>query len=350
MLAHVPCELVDPLGEEGDLHFRGACIALRAGMLLDNGVFLFLCYHLLTPLYHATNYWCNQERVRVMGRVAIITDSTACIPTSVRESLGIKVLPLFLEFEQATYQDGLSDSAASFYKTLASAKRPPTTGAPAPGAYADAMVAAGRDASAVLVITVSAQFSAMYDAAVQGMALAKERQPELDVRVLDSDAAAMAQGFVAIDAARAANEGGSIETVMRQAEALKPNVQLLVALDTLTYLGRSGRVPRLLIWASSPLQVKPVVTFSGGKYRPIALARSSTGMRDRLFKALEQRGKRGKLHVCIHHTNAPEQAAALADRVRSTLEPVELFLTELTQVMGVHTGPGLLGFAFYNET
>lgn len=129
-----------------------------------------------------------------MSRVAIITDSTACIPADMAGNLNIKLMPLFLEFAEATYEDGLSENAASFYETLASAKRPPTTGAPAPGAYADAMLEAGRDASAVLTITVSRQFSAMYDAAAQGMALAKERQPDLDARVLDSGAAAMAQG------------------------------------------------------------------------------------------------------------------------------------------------------------
>ena len=284
-----------------------------------------------------------------MGRVAIITDSTACIPPHVAGKLDIRVIPLFLEFEDAVYEDGLSENAASFYETLASAKRPPTTGAPAPGAYANAMLEAGRDASAVLTITVSRQFSAMYDAATQGIALAKEHQPDLDVRVLDSDAAAMAQGFVVMEAAAASNAGASIDEVIHRAEALKPQVELLVALDTLTYLGRSGRVPRLLIWASSPLRVKPVVTFKGGKYRPIALARSSRGMHDRLFKALKQHSERGKLHVCIHHTNAPEHADALADRVRSTLAPVDLYVTEFTQVMGVHTGPGLLGCAFYSE-
>ena len=69
----------------------------------------------------------------------------------------------------------------------------------------------------------------------------------------------------------------------------------------------------------------------------------------RLLQALEQRSESGELHVCVHHTNAAEQAAQLMERVRSSLQPAELFVSEFTQLMGVHTGPGLLGFAFYSE-
>ena len=108
-------------------------------------------------------------------------------------------------------------------------------------------------------------------------------------------------------------------------------------------------MPRLLIGASSPLQVKPVVSFEGGKYRVIGLARSTDGAMRRLLQALERRSESGQLHVCVHHTNAPDQAAELMERVRSSLQPAELFVREFTQLMGVHTGPGLLGFAFYRE-
>ena len=284
-----------------------------------------------------------------MSRAGIVTDTTACLPPDLATRYAIEVLPLDLVFEDAVYHDGLTESSGEFYEPLASSRSPPTTGSPAPGAYAEAILRAGRQAEAVLCLTVSRQFSAMHDAAMQGMALAREQAPNLDIRVLDSGAAAMAQGFVALEAARAAQEGAGIDDVIARAEALMPRVQLLVALDTLTYLGRSGRVPRLLIWASSPLRIKPVVVFQRGSYRPVGIARTMRGATDRLIQALEQRSEAGGLHVCVHHTNAPDAAAALAERVRTSLQPAELLVSEFTQVMGVHTGPGLLGFAFYSD-
>jgi DegV family protein with EDD domain len=284
-----------------------------------------------------------------LARVAVISDTTACIPAQLAQELGIRILPLFLVFEDQVYQDGMPGTAEDFYRTLSTAPRPPSTAAPSPGDYAQAVIRAAQDAEAVLVITVSSQFSAMYDAAVQGAFLAEKQRPGINVRVLDSGAAAMAQGFVVVEAARAAREGAGLDEVVARAEALMPRVQLLVVLDQLHQLARSGRVPRLVVWASSPLQVKPVVTFQRGVYRPVALVRTMRRAIDRLYQELERRAAGAPLHVCVHHTNVPDGAAELAERVRSGLQPRELFVTEFTQVMGAHAGQGLLGFAFYTD-
>ncbi|MDP3767358.1 MAG: DegV family protein, partial [Dehalococcoidia bacterium] len=248
------------------------------------------------------------------------------------------------------YQDGMTERAADFYETLRTADQPPTTSAPSPGAYAEAMLRAGREADTVLCVTLSRQFSAMHDAAVQGAEIVRERSPGLDVRVLDSTAAAMAQGFIVLAAARAASADASMDEVIAAAQELMPRVQLLVVIGTLTYMARTGRVPRLVVWASSPLQVKPIVEFKNGSYRPVAIVRTMPRAIDRLFQTFEQRVRgEGALHCCVHHTNVPEGAEALAERVRTALKPKELFVREFTQVMGVHAGPGLLGFAFYTE-
>jgi DegV family protein with EDD domain len=279
----------------------------------------------------------------------VVTDSTACIPPELAARHDIEVLPLHLAFADRDYQDGITEDASEFYELLRAAKEPPTTSAPSPGVYAETFLRLGADGDSVVCVTVSRQFSAIYDAASQGASIAREQAPALDVRVLDSTAATMAQGFVALEAARTAQKGGTIEQVVARAEALMPRVQLLVALDTLTYLGRSGRVPRLLIWASSPLQLRPIVEFKKGVYRPIGIARTKHGAERRLLQALDQRAAGAKLHLAVHHTNALEEATSLAERARAQCSPQELHMMEFSQAMGVHTGPGLLGFAFYTE-
>ena len=284
-----------------------------------------------------------------MARTGIVTDTTACVPPNLAADLGIEVIPVFLMVEDQVFEDGAA-GVASFYETLRTASQRATTAAPSPGVYADAILRAAERNESVLCVTVSRQFSAMYDAATQGVQLARAQRPDLEVRVLDSGAAAMAQGFIVLEAARAAKEGADIEEVLRRARALMPRVQLIVSLDTLTYLARSGRVPRLVIWAAGPLQVKPVVVFHRGSYRPISVSRTTRGAIDRLFQALANRTKGlGALHICVQHTNVPELAEELAQRVREAFQPEELIVQEFTQVMGVHTGPGLLGFAFYTE-
>lgn len=363
VLAHVGGELVDALGEQRDLHLGGAGVPLVPGVFLDDRLSLLCGEHALRS---ANGYPAIAISVTLslprdelsaqpparrppIARVAIVSDSTACIPPDLAAELGIEILPLYLEFGDEVYQDGMAEDPSEFYEKLRTAPQPPTTAAPSPGAYADALVRAGEGAEAVVCLTVSRQFSAMHAAAVQGAELARERAPQLEISVLDSTAAAMAQGFIVLEAARAARDGASLHDVIARAEALMPNVQLLVVLDTLTYLARSGRVPRLVVWASSPLQVKPIVQFRQGAYRPLTVVRTLPRAIDRLFRALEERTRGREAHICVHHTNVPDKAADLAERVRSQLQPKELLIREFTQVMGVHTGPGLLGFAFYTQ-
>lgn len=284
-----------------------------------------------------------------MSRIAVVTDSTACIPDELARGHRVEVLPLYLAFADRVYQDGMTEDASEFYELLRTANEPPTTSAPSPGVYAETFLRLGEAHDAVLCITVSRQFGAIYDAASQGAELARERRPDLDVRVVDSTAAAMAQGFVVLEAAKAAQEGATIEQAIARAEALMPRVRLLTVIDTLTYLARSGRVPRLIVWASSPFQLKPIVELQRGAYRPVAIVRTKRRALDKVVQLLEQRAGGAPVHVCLHHTNVPDEAAALVERVRTSLQPRELFVKEFSQAMGVHTGPGLIGFAFYTE-
>ncbi|HXF52217.1 MAG TPA: DegV family protein [Dehalococcoidia bacterium] len=284
-----------------------------------------------------------------MNHVAVITDSTACIPPDVARAYGIDIIPLNLVFEGRTYVDGMDDDTAEFYRLLRSSRSLPTTAAPSPGEYLRAIRERAKTSSAVLCVTVSAQFSAMYDSAMAAARLAREELPGLDVRVLDSRNAAMAQGFVVLEAARAAREGADIDACIARAEALMPKVALLVVLDTLEYLARGGRVPRVAAWASHVLQVKPIVQFKERDIRLVARTRTKARALQRLAELLAERtAGGGRLHVCVHHANAPDDAAFLAERAKA-LDPVELYVSEFTQVMGVHTGPGLVGYAFYTE-
>jgi DegV family protein with EDD domain len=282
--------------------------------------------------------------------VAIVTDSTACIPPEVAERLGIEIVPLHLIFGGRTFVDSLSADTSEFYELLRTSNERPTTAAPSPGMFIDAIGRAGRRADSVLCITVSKQFSAMYDSARQAIEIAKAEAPSLDVRLLDSRNAAMAQGFVVLEAARAAQTGASIEQVAQRAEAMTTQVTLLAMLDTLTYLARGGRVPRAAAWAAGMLQVKPIVRFSASDIRLVARTRTRRRALDRMVELLVEMAEGRTLHLAVHHANAPEDARYLLDRIEPQIVLAETYLTEFTQVMGVHTGPGLVGLAWWAES
>jgi DegV family protein with EDD domain len=283
-----------------------------------------------------------------MARVVLITDSAACLPPHLAEEHSIHVVPLTLVLEGKAYRDQANGDNHQFYQHLKSARRPPTTASPPPGDYLEALGSAADKAEAALCITVGSRFSSSYDSALQAAEQARSELPALQVKVMDSGTAAMAQGFMVLEAARAAAAGADLEAAAARAQTLKPRVAVIALLDTLEYLARGGRVPKVAAWASSLLQLKPIAEFTQDGVRLAARARVRRRARERLFALLQERAAgSGSLHLCVHHADAPEEAMALAEQARAALNPVELYVSEFTRVMSAHTGPGLLGFAYY---
>lgn len=279
--------------------------------------------------------------------VAIVTDSTACIPPDLAEQYGIEIVPVHIIFGGRTFVDSITSDTREFYDLLAKSGDRPTTAAPSPGMFLEAISRAARRADAVLCITVSAQFSAMYDSARQAIEIARAEAPHADIRLLDSRNAAMAQGFIVLEAARAAAGGATIDEVATRAGAMTTRVTLLAMLDTLSYLARSGRVPRVAAWAAGMLQVKPIVRFSASDIKLVARTRTRARALERMIELFAAQTVGHPTHLAVHHANAPAAAERLLAAAQRRVDLVESCVTEFTQVMGVHTGPGLVALAWW---
>jgi DegV family protein with EDD domain len=202
----------------------------------------------------------------------------------------------------------------------------------------------------VLCITLSAEYSGTYGAAVNAAELAATALPGVRIEVLDAGGLAMAHGFAVLEAARAAQAGATPEEAMEIARAVAGRAEMAGVLDTMRYLAKSGRVPWVVGWAASLLRIKPVVAFDGGKARSIGRVRTSAKGMDELLRYVHRKaGKTGGMHMAIMNAGAPGRARELADRVGESFGPKELMVAEFTAVMGVHTGPGFLGVAFYSD-
>ena len=120
-------------------------------------------------------------------------------------------------------------------------------------------------------------------------------------------------------------------------------------LDTLLYLVRGGRVPRVAAFAGSLLKIKPILSIDHGEAHVVGGARSEMGGIGRMLTMMEQKVVKGKpLHVAVMRADSPEKAGIFASEISSRFDCTELFITEFTPVMGVHTGPGVIGVAFYS--
>jgi DegV family protein with EDD domain len=285
-----------------------------------------------------------------MNNVAIVTDTTACVPPEYVIQLGIEVVPVQLIIEEKTYSDGIDISPAEFYAMLRKVKKTPTTSSTSPQPYLNAFSNASLRARSILCLTEPAKFSAMYTSARVAAETARDTLKGIAIEVMECTTAAAGQGLVALAAARAAALGPPLADVRKTAGEIMSRVKLFAALDTLQYLVRSGRVPQAAALVNSILSIKPVFTLSPGGARTVALPRTMRSAMDHMLKLMGGAVVKGqKLHVAVMHADALEQAQVFKDRIASRFDCREIFITEFTPVMGAHTGPGLIGVAFYAD-
>jgi len=283
------------------------------------------------------------------NEVVIVTDSVACIPQELVEKYGIEVVPIQVIFGDKSYRDGIDITPSQFYAMLRQAEKLPTTAASLPGPALEAYEKASQRASSILCITLSAKFSGMFNSAILAKEMVKESLRGITIEVLDSRTAAAAQGLVVLAAARAANSGKNLTEVVEAAESVMQRVNLFVTLDTLYYLVKGGRVPKVAALATSLLKIKPILTIIDGEANPVTNPRTTPGAMKRVLEIMEQKIVKGQpLYVAVTHADALDRAIALRDEISSRFDCAELFITEFTPVMGAHTGPGVVGVAFHS--
>ncbi len=283
------------------------------------------------------------------NKVAIVTDSIACIPQEQVGKYAIEVVPIQVIFGDKAYRDGIDISPAEFYAMLRQAEKLPTTAGSLPGPFLEAYREASRRAGNILCITVSTKLSGLFNSARVAKEMAKEALPDISIQVLDSGTAAAAQGLVVLAAARAAASGKGLAEVIETARTVMQRVNLLATLDTLHYLVKGGRIPKAAALAGSLLRIKPTLTLTEGEIRPLTNPRTTQGAIKCLLKIVKQKAnKEQPLHVAVMHADALDNAIALRNQISSQFDCAELFITEFTPVMGTHTGPGVIGVAFYS--
>jgi DegV family protein with EDD domain len=283
-----------------------------------------------------------------MADVAIVTDSTACLPPDLVEKYGIDIVPMEFIHRDRVYRDGVDMSPSDFYRLLSTANKLPTTSAPSPVTYLEVLKKTAKKASSILIIAPSAKLTHAFNSAMAAAVMGREKL-QATIEVLDSGTAAGAQGLVVLAAARAVAMGGQLEKVLNAAKTVMPTVYLVAFIDTLRYLAKGGRVPYVAAWASQLLEIKPIfelLPLSKGAI-PLDKVRSRAKAIKRLNEIVLERTDRKPMHAIVLHSDALQEAEKLKEHIASVSNCVEIYVRDFTPVMGVHTGPGLLGIAFY---
>ncbi len=285
----------------------------------------------------------------VMPKVGVVTDGIACLTKELIEQYGIKIAPLPFCFGDQVYRDGVDITPSQAYELFLKDPGAFKSAGASPGIFIEALHEASREAENILCVTISAKISGAYDAARLAKEQIRIELPQTSIEVLDSQTVAAAEGFVALAAARAVEEGKNLAEVVKVAEEMRGRVTFVTLLDTIRHVYRTGRIPKMASQAGSILNIKPILTTASGVLHFVGVARSRKGGVERLLKIMRDKAGLSPVHVAVTHAYALDDAERLKEQISSEFNCVELWITEFSPLMGYATGTGTLGIAFYTE-
>ncbi len=284
-----------------------------------------------------------------MPNVSVVTDSVASLPMELFKKLDIRWVPYYIHRGREVLRDLVTIQRDAFYDWLASAEQVPKTANPSPGDYAEVYAKLALEGVREIVsIHITSKGSGAYQAALAAKEIVVSRFPDLHIEIIDSLNVSMCQGWMVIEAARAALAGDSLDSIVARVREMIPITQMMQTADTLKYLAMGGRIGKAGHLIGSLLKIKPIISMQDGEIVALGLARTRQRVYRTMAKKLEQIvGQGGKIKIAYVHAAALEEVEKLRSLVEERLQPVESLVTELSPALGVHTGPGTVGFCFY---
>ncbi len=275
--------------------------------------------------------------------VRIITDSSCDLPESVVRDLGIEIVPLFIRFGDDELVDREQLSTAEFWKRCSIEEGLPSTAAPSPGRFEQAIAKlAGEGASGVLIINLSGALSGTLQSAEVAV---ESKKSSIAVRVVDSRTVSMGLGAIVVACAEAAQRGESLDAVEALARELSDRCKLWGALDTLENLKKGGRIGGAKALLGTVLSIKPIIEVrdgvvqEGGKQR--TRSKALAFLVDKVKESLDGPGIQW---LSVLHADC-DDVQDFVDLV-SAVYPGEIMIGEIGPVVGSHAGRGTIGIAF----
>ena len=285
-----------------------------------------------------------------MDKVAIVTDSVACLPRKLAEKYHIHVVPAGnIYYEGQIHRDWIELDHDNVYRLLDSRPEDFFTGPTTPVEFLDVYRELSLRTSNIIYISLSSKFSTLYNSARTAKDLAKTELPGINIEIIDSRTATAAQGFITLAAARAAIEGKSRTEIIDCAKIVRGRVDLFYVIETVKYVYRTGRVPRTIAQIGSKLNVRPIVTVRNGSARVRGLARNKEKGIDSLMELARRGINKRPVHMAVLHTDSSDKAESLKQKISDEFQCVELWISQFSPLMTYATGRGLIGIAFYVE-
>jgi DegV family protein with EDD domain len=279
-----------------------------------------------------------------MSKIAIVTDSTCSMPKELIQKYNISVAPQVLIWGKETFEDGVDITPSEFYTRIKKATIMPSTTQVTVASFHDIYQKLLAQDYQILSILISAKLSGTVNSAVQ----AKDMLPaDAPIEIVDSNSTAMAMGFHILTVARAIEQGATLAECVQLAQKASEHTGIFFAVDTLEFLHRGGRIGGATRFMGTLLNFKPILELQDGKVEGIERVRTRGKSLDRIVElAVEQIGGRQPVRLSTLHANAPEDAKYVLEQASAKVNPIDTVYSEVSPVVGVHAGPGVVGIVY----
>ncbi len=279
-----------------------------------------------------------------MKQVEIVTDSASSLTREMVQENEITVVPVWVQVGDKAYKDGVDLHTERFYAGMDGPDMP-TTSSPSPNEFVSVYRALAKKAKDIISIHITADGSATCQVAQ----MAAESVPEANITVYDSKGVSMGIGFLAIEAAKAAMQGLRKEEILAKLDSVRARMHTFVAIPTLKYLRKSGRVRAGQAILASILSIKPVLEIKDGMVKVVDHVRTFSNAVNRILDLAAEVAGNVPAVVAVMHANARAQAEALAERVRKRLNVKDIVVGEAGPALASHGGPGMVGIVLYTK-
>ena len=273
----------------------------------------------------------------------IVTDCAADMPLEEREQLGIVEAPLYIQFPEGEINSA-DLTPDEFYNRL-EAMRPeiPTTAQPSSGMFADLYKKLAETSKNILSVHISSGLSGTFNSARLGA----EHVKDAVVNVLDTMTLSGGERFQVLAAAMAAKAGWGMEAIKERLSSIREQTEVIYTLETLEYLARGGRIGRVQALMGAALRVKPIIRVdrADGKYSTVSKSRTIPQALENIVEHLHATYTDTPVWITVLHGRFQTGADTLTRMLSERLNATKIEVMRISPVLGVHTGPGIVGAA-----
>lgn len=280
--------------------------------------------------------------------IKIITDSTSYIPEELLKEYDIKVVSLGVIMENESYRE-LEIDKNTFYNKMDSAESIPSSSQPTPDEMQTMFKSVLEEGNDIIAIFISSNMSGTYSSAHVIRDMVLEEYPDRKIEIIDSRSNCMQMGHAVISAAKVANNNGSMEEAVEACKNVISKSRFLFTPDNLTYLRKGGRIGGASALVGSILQIRPILTVENGVTTVYEKVRTKKKAVSKIINtALEEIEQNGLGEIIVHHINSESEGLEIAKILSDKLN-VEVKITSIGPVIGLHVGPGAVGVAYYTK-